>query len=251
MDVPELPDDKNTVLILAGDIGLAKRATTYKYFIEDLFFRFKDVVMILGNHEHYNGKFPTSYEKIWTELITFENVFVLEKESIWDTVDDYAIIGATMWTSMDGHNSLTMQSAAYTMNDYSCIRNGPKNEPWKRKLSPRDTVEDFVNAKHYIFEEIKKHKDLGRKVVVVTHHSPCFQSVPEYFKGDDMNGAYCTELFEEIMDLEDAQPDVWCHGHLHNSSNYMIGNTRVMCNPRGYAPNDLNPEFNPELVFEL
>ena len=161
MDVPELPDDKNTVLILAGDIGLAKRATTYKPFVEDMSYRFHEVVLILGNHEHYNYKFPLTYNKMWTELVEFENVSLLEKESFWDTEEDFAVIGATMWTSMDGHNSITMTSAMYSMNDYSCIRNGPIREPWKRKLSPVDTVSDHMNARTYIFDEIKKQKEFA------------------------------------------------------------------------------------------
>jgi Icc-related predicted phosphoesterase len=121
-------------------------------------------------------------------------------------------------------------------------------------LSPKDTVEDHLNARHFVFEQIKVEKEKGNKVVVVTHHAPSFQSISDEFKGDGLNGAYATELFEHIMELEDAQPELWCHGHLHSSNNYMIGKTRVLCNPRGYDtgnPMDLNPEFNVNLVIEV
>ena len=32
---------------------------------------------------------------------------------------------------------------------------------------------------------------------------------------------------------------------------YRIGKTRVVCNPRGYAPDELNPRFDPELVVDI
>ena len=33
-------------------------------------------------------------------------------------------------------------------------------------------------------------------------------------------------------------PKLWIHGHMHNRSDYMIGDTRIVCNPRGYAGHD-------------
>jgi hypothetical protein len=27
---------------------------------------------------------------------------------------------------------------------------------------------------------------------------------------------------------------LWTHGHMHNTSDYLMGDTRVVCNPRGY-----------------
>ena len=40
------------------------------------------------------------------------------------------------------------------------------------------------------------------------------------------------------------------HGHLHRQSDYRLGDTRVVCNPRGY-PNQRNPSFVPDLVIEI
>jgi calcineurin-like phosphoesterase family protein len=252
MNVPELDTDKETVLILAGDIGIAKRPTTYKYFLEDMSERFREVIMILGNHEHYGGNFPTTYTKIYEACLDFENVSILEKEAIW--LDGVAFIGATLWTDMGNHDAQCIEQSKLWMNDYKTVRTGPSSEPWKRKLHPHDTVADHMNAKHYIFEEIKKQKAEGRKVVVIGHHLPSYLSVAEEFKGDPVNGAYASELFEDIMDLGDDQPEFFIHGHTHSSFDYMIGNTRIVCNPRGYLtqdPSDLNPNFDPCLTFEV
>ena len=46
------------------------------------------------------------------------------------------------------------------------------------------------------------------------------------------------------------QPRLWIHGHIHDSHDYTIGNTRVIANPRGYI-DELNPNFDPELVIEV
>lgn len=249
MEIPDLPQDKDTVLVLAGDIGLAKRKSSYRYFIEEMSYRFKEVIFVLGNHEHYGTNFPTTHNRISNELIEFDNVSVLEKGVT--RLEDVAFIGATLWSDMDGHNVMTMHDAQCGMNDYSTIRTGTLDEPWKRKLTPIDTIQDHMSSKIYIMELIKIEKEKGNKVVVVTHMAPSFQSVSDNYKNSSLNGAYCTELFEHVIDLGEAQPELWVHGHLHNTSDYQIGNTRVICNPRGYYPTDLNPDFDASFTVEL
>jgi hypothetical protein len=47
-----------------------------------------------------------------------------------------------------------------------------------------------------------------------------------------MNGGYSSELSEFILDH--PQIKLWTHGHTHEPFDYMIGDTRIVCNPRGY-----------------
>jgi hypothetical protein len=47
-----------------------------------------------------------------------------------------------------------------------------------------------------------------------------------------MNGAYSSSLDEYI--LEHPQIKLWTHGHTHEDFDYMLGSTRIVCNPRGY-----------------
>ena len=44
---------------------------------------------------------------------------------------------------------------------------------------------------------------------------------------------------------------LWSHGHMHDAFDYQINDVRVVCNPRGYAPRDLSPDFQPGLVVEI
>jgi len=244
--IPEMEDEKNIVVILAGDIGLAKTPNTYVDMIKNTCERFKHVIMILGNHEHYKGKFPSTYSTIWCNTLDFENFDLLEKETL--VLGEVAFICATLWTDMNKNNPVTMMTAQNMMNDYKCIRTGPESEPWLKKLKPLDTMSDHMRAKEFILPAIKQHKDAGHKVVVVTHHLPSFLSVPDRYKGDDLNGAYASELFDDIFDLK---PELWIHGHMHNSCDYMIGDTKIICNPRGYWKDELNKDFDDTLIVEV
>lgn len=51
-----------------------------------------------------------------------------------------------------------------------------------------------------------------------------------------------------------ANVKLWVHGHMHNASDYVIGDTRVVCNPKGY-PGEKNGEglcyFNPCKVVDV
>ena len=53
--VPELAEDNESVLILAGDIGLLSRKQTWFGFLSQCSKQFRDVFVIEGNHEWYHG----------------------------------------------------------------------------------------------------------------------------------------------------------------------------------------------------
>jgi Icc-related predicted phosphoesterase len=77
-------------------------------------------------------------------------------------------------------------------------------------------------------------EDKSKKYVVVTHHAPTPLSIAKCYKEDRlMNGAFHSDLSEFIMDR--PQIKLWTHGHMHNVSDYVVGETRVVCNPRGYV----------------
>jgi len=87
-----------------------------------------------------------------------------------------------------------------------------------------------------------------RKFVVVGHHTPSMQSChPRYRDDQIMNGGYHSDLSEFILDR--PQIKLWTHGHTHELFDYMIGDTRVVCNPRGYAGHeDIADTFELKIV---
>jgi Icc-related predicted phosphoesterase len=82
----------------------------------------------------------------------------------------------------------------------------------------------------------------------VTHFLPAPPSISEKYHNDPLNPYFCSDLTSLI---EEVQPDLWIHGHTHESCDYSIGKTRVICNPRGYVPHEPNPNFRPNLLVDL
>lgn len=86
------------------------------------------------------------------------------------------------------------------------------------------------------------------KTVVLTHHAPSPGSVRPRFAGDPPTPAFVTDL-DRLMDA--SRVALWVHGHTHDPFDYTVHGTRVVCNPRGYAPHQLAQGFRPGLVVEI
>ena len=246
-----------------GDMPNSKAAGRMHDFFKQVSQEFPHVVYVLGNHEHYNYDFKFTADKIKNELAHRENVYVLDREC--KVIDDVTFIGGTMWTDMNKRDPLTMFHIKDMMNDFHCVKNS--NRQVYRKVPLYKRKEDDsgyeLNEKGYMIEIGMKMKEepahftpedaadefdkfvqyaqvvtafLGedpKKYVVCTHHSPSHQSCHPRYKHDSlMNGGYHSDLEQFILDRPNIK--LWTHGHTHEDFDYMVGNTRVVCNPRGY-----------------
>jgi len=234
------------VLVLAGDVCVArdllpimhKDANGTEMFIgyKDMRFRirnfFKDVagkfpqvVYIMGNHEHYNGDFSKTVEIIQQMLIDedIHNVNFLDKQAV--DIDGVTFFGGTMWTDMHKGCPIVLQQVEYRMNDFQCVYKSDK----PGRFIPEDAAKDHAEFMKAATAAIEG-KD---KVVMVSHHAPTFKSInPKYAGEIIMNHAYASDLSEFILDH--PQIDMWIHGHMHHKQQYLVGETWVACNPRGY-----------------
>lgn len=233
-------DDGDTVLVLAGDICEIHRRAIILPFMNEMAERFKHVVHVMGNHEYYNGHIPDSLKKLRELTSHLPNLSILDEEVV--TIDGVNFIGTTLWTDMDRNDPLTLFFAGQQMRDYKKIRVGGY-----RKMRPIETV--GMHAKSVMFLKRVLSDLHGQRNVVVTHHGPSHLSIHEKYRNDDLNGAYVSDLSELIFE---HSPDLWLHGHVHSSLDYMLYDTRVICNPRGY-PNATpeNPEFAENKLIEL
>ena len=148
---------------------------------------------------------------------------------------------------MNKGDPLTMHAVRDMMNDYRSIR---KEFEGYTTLKPYDTVVRHKQSLDYIRTVVAEKPD--EKFVVVGHHSPSFQSVSKMYKNEYlMNGAYHSDLSEFILDR--PQIKLWTHGHTHHPFDYMIGETRVVCNPRGYEADGYSEDsgWNPNIVLEV
>ena len=244
-------------------------AKEYREFFDHVCKEFSHVVYILGNHEHYHGNVAHTY-RILKEHLDYPNLHILEKET-W-THQGHTFVGGTLWTDMNRSDPLTLMHTQGAMNDFrevlnsnrmvvrqvpiyernplwtddgrnggqynkkedgSYILEGYKSKEEPARWTPEDSVEDHKRMLDYIDHVTRE----PGSYIVVVHHAPSSQSIAERFKHDTlMNGAFRSELDEFIMDRPQIQ--LLCHGHMHNNSNYWIGETRVVCNPRGYIEHE-------------
>lgn len=224
-----IPKADADVLILAGDILCAldidRSDNSSKHFLKGKYLeyfqevkrRFPTVLMVIGNHEHYRY----TYQKTAPVLKEFLAglVTILDGET-YTLPNGEVVWGGTMWTDFNKANFIDMYTARSSMNDYRLIRN---------EATYRDILPEFILEKYW---EYKKSLESCKPSIVITHHAPSYASINEKWVGNPLNSSYANSgLDNTIMELS---PRLWVHGHLHDACDYIIGNTRVVCNPRGY-----------------
>lgn len=220
-----------------------KTAQQFRDFIKRCSFQFPHVIYVAGNHEFYHGKWNQSLHTLGDLCAKYPNVYFLERG--YKKIDDVAFVGGTLWTDMNKGDPLTLHAARDMMNDFNLIR---KDLEGYSKLKPVDTVYRHRETLAYIKEIVdKKQHD---KYVVVGHHSPSFQSChPMYSEDRIMNGCYHSDLTEFILDR--PQIKLWTHGHTHHCFDYLIGTTRIVCNPRGYEGYEPDTGWDPKMFIEI
>lgn len=232
-----VPTDAD-VVILAGDIGTKARSVMWAASA----FGSLPVVMVAGNHDLWGSAIPRGYEKM-KEAARGTNVHFLQNEEV--VIDGVRFLGCTLWTDykLTGNQSFAMSEANQCMNDFRKIRNATYG-----RSSPTYMRDEHAKSVQFLAEQLAA--PFVGKTVVVTHHAPTGASIPKQFRDQNqslLSAAYASNL-EYLMG--DAV-QLWAHGHIHDSMDVDIGGTRVVCNPRGYAPNDLNRNFQPDLVVEI
>ena len=257
-DIDITNDSQADVLILSGDIcvavdldmrdrrqtesGFARyRSERFHEFFERCAANFPHVIYIMGNHEYYHSDFATELNEVRRKLEYLPNLYILEREI--KVIDDVTFIGGTLWTDMNNSDALTLYHMRTMMNDFRVIQNSAVPVHFRTqegefktrvaKFSPEDAVTEHVKMKEYIQVVTDMLGKNPNKYVVVGHHAPSRRSTHEMYANDTiMNGGYSSDMDQFIEDR--PQIKLWTHGHTHHVFDYMIGETRVVCNPRGY-----------------
>ena len=233
--------EESDVLILAGDICMAAKlfareesilgmSERFHSFFTACSKEFKHIVYVGGNHEVYLDDIQRSMTHIKDCLGYIKNLHILDNESI--EIDDVTFVGSTLWADANNSDPSSMFFMKKAMSDFRVIRNGGL------AFSPTDMVEAFNKNIAFVLDATK---DTSKQYIVVTHHGVSEQCVAEEYKNEYfVNGAFRSILDEFI--LERPQIKSWVSGHTHHAYDFMIGDTRVMCNPRGY-PNEIKIPF--------
>jgi predicted phosphodiesterase len=266
-------NDGADVLILSGDIcvaadldmrdrrqtemGFARyRSERFHDFFERCATNFPHVIYIMGNHEYYHSDFATALSEMRRKLNHLTNLYIMERDV--KVIGNVTFIGGTLWTDMNNQDSLTLYHMRTMMNDFRVIQNSTTPVHFRTsegefrtrvaKFSPEDAVTEHVKMKQYIQSVVQGNHDT--KYVVVGHHSPSRLSTHEMYANDTvMNGGYSSDLDEFIKDH--PQIRLWTHGHTHHVFDYVIGQTRIVCNPRGYVGHELRADEFTLLTVEV
>jgi len=274
-DPPLLKNAGADVLILGGDIFLAEYfyrnprfitkpdgtvvdATTmqnnggyvnevrkWREFLQHINDNWATTIYLMGNHEHYKGRWDRNETVLREELENYPNIHLLEKGRL--EIDGVQFLGGSLWTDMNNRDPITMMSARDMMNDYRSIADFTQGA--YSKLHVVTTVECHEQTRDYFKAMLSEHK---MKTVICTHHAPSRESIhPRYANQIQMNGCFVSGL-ENIM-LDNEHLVLWIHGHVHDPHDYTVNNCRIVCNPHGYPGEQLNytKQFNPNLVVEI
>lgn len=232
--LPVMQHDHETVLILAGDIGSMHDPENLKEFMRVIAPRFARVLYVPGNHEYYGGNLDTTVLGIQDMLGGHENLFMSANGIEFIAGKNFLM--STLWTDFDKENPESMSEAQMHMNDYRMIGKG------NRTAKP----EDMLEMHKLYLKTLEANMEEGD--VVITHHSPSLKSIPEEYLTNRVNGAYHSDLSELILD---KKPSIWIHGHTHTACSYKIGDTQIICNPRGYGNQYKKNGYNNQLLIEV
>lgn len=235
-----LAADAADIVVLAGDIHEGAAG------IEWAKARFaQPIVYVAGNHEFYNGEIG-AVTAAMKAAAAGSNVAVLDDQAV--TIAGVRFLGAVLWTDF-GLYGETVKAEAFErclklMPDFKIVSYGPDI------FTPEDTIAIHRRSRDWLGSRLAEAHD--GPTVVVTHHAPHRGSLAPRYAEDPVSAAFVSDLEPLILE---TQPALWIHGHTHTPFDYRVGQTRVVCNPRGYARKSdahrENPDFSPDFVVEV
>ncbi|MBS0338235.1 MAG: metallophosphoesterase family protein [Proteobacteria bacterium] len=236
-----VPDNDADVVILAGDIARPREAFAWASGFA------RPVLYVPGNHEFYGNSIAGTLDEL-RRLCAGSGITVLDNESA--TLGGVRFLGTTLWTDFrllgDGEpRAAAMREAQRFMRDFSRIRS---DEPAGAAFTPEDSASLFRHHSAWLAARLAEPHP--GPTVVVTHHAPSPLSIHPRFAGSPLNASFVSDAGHLAGG---ARAVLWVHGHTHDSFDYDLGGTRVVCNPRGYAKDGVNenPLFDPNFSIEI
>lgn len=237
----EIPRNGADAVILAGDIARPKKAVSWALGIA------KPVLYVLGNHEFYGDNIANTADEL-KQLCAGTNVHVLDGDAV--IIEGVRFLGTTLWTDFmlcggGEEQAAAMREALRFMRDFSRIRAGKAR---KALFTPVHSATLFNSQAKWL--ETKLAEPHAGPTVVITHHAPSRKSIHPKFSGSLLNACFVSDA-EHLIDGRRAC--LWIHGHTHDSFDYIVNGTRVVCNPRGYAKDGMseNPLFDANFLVEI
>ena len=233
----EQPRTDADVVVLAGDIARPRAAAEWALGFD------RPVLYVPGNHEFYGGTLQGTIDEL-SRLLAGSHVELLDDTEV--VMGGVRFLGSILWTDFrvcgEGEaQAAAMAEAQRLMRDFSRIGNDATGGPF----TPQDAAARF--AQHAAWLQSRLAAPHAGPTVVVTHHAPARGSIHPRFAGSLLNAGFVSDA-EHLLGADRVQ--LWIHGHTHDSFDYAVHGTRVVCNPRGYAQDGGpgNARFGPELI---
>jgi len=237
----DLPRNDADAVILAGDIARPRQALAWASGIA------KPVLYVPGNHEFYGGSIAGTAAEL-KRLCAGTHIRVLDDDAV--VIDGVRFLGSTLWTDFmlfgaGEERTAAMRQAVGLMRDFSRIR---ASDTAQALFTPADSAALF--KVHAAWLERNLAQAHAGPTVVITHHAPSRMSIHPRFANSLLNACFVSAA-EHLVDANRAC--LWVHGHTHDSFDYFLNGTRVVCNPRGYANDGVNenPQFDPDFLVEI
>lgn len=206
------------------------------------------ILMVAGNHEFYGQEVEASLRQA-QEAAAGTNVTLLDRGVA--TVGGRTFVGTTLWTDykLFGDVGKAMLIADAQMNDHKMIK--VAREGGVHRFTPADAARRHAAERSWLDKALHL---AGPGAVVVTHHAPHHGSVARRYMDDPLTAAFVNDMSRM---LKRRRPALWLHGHVHDSFDYRVGDTRIVCNPKGYSQRMAgrtvheNARFDEYLVIDL
>jgi predicted phosphodiesterase len=237
----DTPQNDADVVVLAGDISRPREAAAWALRLG------KPVLYVPGNHEFYDASIEGALAEL-KRLCAGTPVHLLDDAEI--VLDGVRFLGSTLWTDFEVFGSgearvSAMDVARRRIRDFTAIRIDDANDT---AFAPEDAARRFRSLAGWLRSRLDTAH--AGPTVVITHHAPSPRSIHPRFEGSPVNACFVSDL-QALMGGDRVQ--LWVHGHTHDSFDYEVNGTRVVCNPRGYARGEVNENraFDPQLTIEV
>lgn len=237
----ELPHTDADLVVLAGDLQRPAQGMAWARQFN------RPTLYVAGNHEFYGSDLVSTMAALRTEA-QGSQVHVLERGEFRH--GGVRFLGCTLWSDYRLFDSREqreegLQKAQAFVRDFSRIGLVPD---FPDRFTPAISQMLFDQSVAWLEERFAQPFD--GPTVVITHFAPSRGSIANQFLGSPLNACFVSDLEAQILRW---QPTLWLHGHVHHSCDYLLGATRVVANPRGYAPNGVieNARFEPGLLIDV